>query len=269
MKTIILLICLGFFASDVLGQNSFQLGFKENPEISDIKGNPLNNESIYLPIIKAPFLKHYINNNGELKFIKNEHLDLFADEFGKERIKDTLLYHKIDPIHQAIYSKYLSVFDEQILHNYYLGRDIIRLTYLPANGYLFVIKMEAYAESTTLTLKVLDYQIDYTLVERAFNGDFTSISNSKNDADWIINTKSKLDKYAFNKLKMLITSLNFMTEVPFYNDENGLDGFDMIIEIHSASGYYYNKRWSPSVNSSIRKIADYMIELSEQKINLD
>ena len=154
MKTAILIILsLGLMTSAVLAQKSFEVDFKENSEISDIKGSPINNKSIYLPIIKAPYVRHYIYRDMEVRWLNNEHLDLFINEFGKEQIKDTLFFHSIGPIHQRLYSKYLFELEEQILYNYFLGRDIVRFTYIPSFGHSVVIKMEKYADSTIMTLK--------------------------------------------------------------------------------------------------------------------
>ncbi len=263
MKKAIQLIILLLISNTLLAQNAFEVAYEKDPNISDRNGMPTSNESNYIPIIDATEVKHYYINGGEYKLIDEINLDLFVGEFGKETIKDSVFHHRIDPIKQRISSKYLLEFEEPVLHNYYLSRDIIRFTYIPAFDHPIVIKLENRKDSSLLTVKILDYKISDSIIVSAYRGDISLISTCDNDAEWIVNKQTLIDASNFETLQMFISNLNIKDEVPFYNIAYGEDGADWIIEVHNQTGYYYNYRWSPQLDSSIRKVADYLIGISE------
>ncbi len=263
MKRALQTIILILIASKLLSQNSYESAYKNDAGISDLNGEPVSKESLYFPIVEAKYVRHYLDNNGKPKWFDDAYQDLFVAEFGKNMVKDSLFFHYIDPISQRIFSKYLFEFDEPVLYNFYLNRDIIRFTFIPAFDNPVVIKLENLNDSTLLTMKVLDYRINNTVIQRAFYEDPSVIASCDNPATWVVNQQSFMDYPALDSLHMLINDLKIKSEVPFYNTVVGEDGSDWIIEIHSETGYYYNERWSPPENSSIRIIAEYLIKLSK------
>jgi len=260
MKKTINILTFLLFTLNVLSQNSYEIKFKENSKVSDKKGNPNNVETNYLPIILSQHTRHYMIYEGKTRWIDKKDLEVFSTEFGKENIKDSLFYNKILKSDQKWFSRYLYEFDEPVLYNYYLGEDIIRLTYLRSFDKPIMIKLSRQNDSTSLNIKLLNNQIDVKILDDIFHGNYKTISDPKRLTELKENINFKIEKSTFLHLDSIIQSTNIKVEIPDNNDIKGQDGSNLLLEIHTSDGYYYIKRMNPNKDSAIWRIADYLIK---------
>jgi len=261
-KTINVLTFL-IFALNVLGQNSYEIKYKGDSKVSDKKGKPNNVETNYLPIILSQHTRHYMISDGKTRWIDEKDLEIFSTEFGKENIKDSLFYNGIMESDQKWYSRYLYEFEEPVLYNYYLGHDIIRLTYLRAFDKPIMIKLSRQDDSASLNIKMLNNQIDSKILNDIFHGNYKTISDPKRLTELQENRNLKIDKSTFLHLDSLIQDTKIKDEIPDNNNIKGQDGSDLLLEIHSSNGYYYIKRMNPRNDSAIWSIANFLIKTSK------
>ena len=248
---------------NVLGQNTYEIKFKEDCKISDKTGKPSCVETNYLPLILSQHIRHFMIFEGKTKWVDEKNLDIYRTEFGKENIKDSLFYNGIMESDQKLFSRYLYEFEEPVLYNYYLGDDIIRLTYLRAFDKPIMIKLSRQDDSTSLNIKILNNQINVKISEDIFHGNFKTISTPKKLTEVKENRSFKIDKYTFLHLDSLIQNTKIKNEIPDNNTISGLDGSELLVEIHSSNGYYYIKRMNPRNDSAIWKITKLLIAESK------
>lgn len=256
-----------FPTNQALGQIGYETQYTNDKEISHINGIPKSSSSIYLPSIESKDTLKYVKLNGNIKIIPEIHNELYLEEFGEERLKDTIRIHNIlEPI-QKWYSKYLYEFEEPILSNFYLEKEITRFTLLRSFDKPILIRAEKSSNNFKLIYKVLNKRLDTDLyVSLLKSGKFPQ-TEKKLGSIGICDT-IKLSNSQYSKLDSLIVSSKIKTEKPFLNYVTGEDGADWIIEIHTHTGYYYQVRWSPDQQKSIRKIAEYLKQLSGKKFEL-
>jgi len=261
MKRIIYILIGLLYFGNLFSQNSFVLNFQQDESISNENGEVSRFDVVYFPVINVPQTSHYIERNGQKRWIYDHELDLFITEFGSDNIQKYEYYFGITPIHQIWFSRYLYELDEPVLYNYYLNKNIVRFTLLRTFDNPLMIKLEYNADSIILSHKHLDDQLDINLYARLLEGNLNIFTQEK-----LLNmqeNRNVLNNTVASTIDSLIHHTEIKKEIPFRNVIEGLDGADWILEIHDESGYYYICRWSPNINTPIRKIASYLINLRE------
>ncbi len=244
----------------VFGQNTYEMEFVEDKNISDKSGKPISEKITYLPEIWGADTTKFIRKDNYFRMIPDFQLEIFIKEFGAENIQDSVNYHCIWEPNQKWYSRYLYEFNEPLLYNYYLGREIIRFTLLRSFDKPLMIKIEKRKDSSLLHYKILEKQLDIEIYGELLNKNtkrldvperFLAIERSgefKISNDIILQIMSIISK---SKLKNLPPSLNIL---------EGEDGAAWILEVHQETGYYYIERWSPEKDDAMYKIAEILIE---------
>ena len=250
-----------------LSQVGYETQYINDKSLSYKNGIPKSSLSIYLPSIKVKDTLKYIKINGNIKIIPKIHNELFRNEFGENKLQDSVQTHIIEELYQKWYSRYLYEFDEPILSNFYLDKEITRFTLLRSFDKPIVIRSEKSDNKFELIYKVLNKRLDDDLyVSLLKSGKYPQID--KNLASIEICDTIKLSDSQYSKLDSLIVNSKIKNERPFLNYVIGEDGADWIIEIHNQTGYYYQIKWSPNQHKSIRKIAEYLKQLSGKKFEL-
>lgn len=269
MKKTVYTWALLLLTINVLCQNTFEIKYQENSKISDKSGKPGGVETNYLPLILSQHIRHFMIFEGKLKWIDEKDLDIYRSEFGKEIIKDSLFYNGIMESDQKWFSRYLYEFKEPVLSNYYLGEEIIRLTYLRAFDKPIMIKLSRHDNSALLNIKILSNQIDVEIFRDLLQANYKTISDPKKLAELQENKSLRIDKPTLLHLDSLIKNTKIKSEIPADNTISGLDGCELLLEIHSSNGYYYIKRMNPGKDSSIWKIAECLIKASKTTEKID
>jgi hypothetical protein len=210
-KRYYILFTVALFANHLIGQNSFQFEYIENDSISNKAG-----------------------------FAKNEQIDFFP-------LAENIHGGYTKPA--KFLKKYCHKFDEPILYNFYLDKEIIRFFWFRSFDRPVMIKIEYDTLSVNLTSKILS-KVNYEEIDdkRPFKKNITN----------------QLDINEFLVLNTLITDNKIKSEIP--NESiSGADGSVWILEFHDKSGYYYINRYTPMKGDPIRLVCEYLIQLSEIK----
>jgi len=270
MKTAIYILIGLLNLGNLFSQNSFVINFKQNETISNKEGKISRFDVMYLPLIKVPDTLYYIERAGHKMWINGQELlDTLIKELGRDAIQKQKVYYGIDTLSQILYSRYLYEFEEPILYNYYLGKNIVRFMLLRSFDSPLMIKLEYNSDSVILYQKFLDNRIDrvgINLYGNILGGNFNVFTEQR-----LLNmheNRKVINNSVISTIDSLIYNSEIKKNIPTYNSIEGFDGAYWILEIHDESGYYYIYRWSPSEDTSIRKIASYLIDLSEIKMKI-
>ena len=148
-------------------------------------------------------------------------------------------------------------FDEPILFNYYLEKEIVRLTCFSSLSPPSMIKIEKIDDQVVVHKKDLNKYIANLYINNQEDYQI-AIKSKEKQLEIIVDTIFPLHKEQFTKLMTLIDSTKITNLIPFKNNVYGLDGADCILEIHTKRGYYYIKRWNIQDIPSFQKIVDYI-----------
>lgn len=201
--------------------------YKEEPNISDMRGIPKDTSFDYFPkeLITTSFKKKLKNAN-----------DALIDAMGQFSADS--------------YSMLLAAFKEPLLYNYYLGYDIYRFLWDRAFHQPILITISNKNNEFVVQTKKLDKQpdsnnevFDYSL----FRLETISIRKVSID-EWL----------EFHKL---LDDAEFWNTPPTDIDR-GYDGSEWIIEGHTQNRYWFVVRWSPDKKSLLRKCGKFLINLS-------
>jgi hypothetical protein len=233
--TFITLICLGCSNSKDTGQ----IGYRNDSSVSDMNGNPTNKESFYFDPVD------FRDTFPIPTLVVESPYDTIDDinKVPKDKIKEEFEI-KTDSSSLKWFSRVLAENQEPILSNYYLGKDIYRLTWLRSFHQGVVIKIIKYRNEYTIETKWLKW------TDRKAH-----TSTKRITADIITELQDVLKKYDF-----------FSTES--YNWEfPGDDGSEWILEVHTVDKYHFLNKWSPDLGRSngLREIGEYIIKNSDAK----
>lgn len=262
-KIIIYILTFLVSSQSLLGQISYEIDYRESSDISDKKGNPNGVDTPYLPQILFQHMKHYVKFDDRIQWIDANDVERYRSEFGEENIKDSLIYYGLTELDQKWISRYLYEFEEPVLYNYYLREDVIRLTFLRAFDKPIMIKLSRQGDSATLNIKRLNNQIDVGVFRDLLQGNHKTISDPQKLTELQENKIVKIDKPTLLYLDSLMLNTKIKNEIPDNNTMTGFDGLELIVEIHSSSGYYFIKRMNPSKDSAIWEIAEFLMKASK------
>lgn len=200
--------------------------YTNDTTLSDKQGN-IKNLSTYFPVRSMfdsfwiAYDEKYINNQAyHRKSSASKEWVARYYNMPPEKIRDTVM---LDSFSLQFPSDYLRNMKEPLLHNFYLGKTIYRLSNVPGiMGEIFSIAIEKDGDSCFVSTK-MTFKREYNL---AFDD---RIAISQKD---------------FNTIDSLIRHSN-LTLLPYQFDDsikvNDADG--LLLEIHDSNGYYYIFRW--------------------------
>jgi len=241
----------------VPSQNSYMIEYVQNPEISDNQGIPNNVNSHFFPIIVGTDTLTYFRVGADIRLLPLKYKDEIIAILGQESLIDSLRFHTIDDYSQHYFSRYMYEFDEPILYNYYLEKDIIRLTSFSSINPPSMIKIEKKDDQIVMHKKNLNTYIANMYINNP-EGFRSAIKSKEKQLEILVDTIFSRSEEQFTNLMALIDSTKITSLIPFENIGKGLDGIYWILEIHMKRGYYYIKRWDIQNTPSFQKIVDYI-----------
>lgn len=241
--TIIIIFSVGL-RTIVLGQlptreytpGKLFLSYEGNKDISDEQGNSKSEWTYYWP----PYL-----------FLDYERM------YNRTTVDSSFAYR---------YSDFLSANNEPVLSNFYLEKEVIRLTWLRSFDSKIIIRLENNGSSVSIIEKQLN-PIDQDQFKND-KGGWTRPKNYYNSADFTykINSTSNYSRKLWDNLVDLVYESK-LEELKTNNKLDGTDGADWIIEFHTRYGWFVSSRWAPTIKEypKFRRIADFILDQSKFK----
>jgi len=262
-KLAILFVYLTYKSLVLFGQCSYMIDYVQNPYISDKKGIPCDNNSYYFPVIVGTDTVIYFRIDSDVRLLPLRYKDEIIAELGQEAIIDSIRYHAINDYAQKYYSRYMYEFNEPILYNYYLEKDIVRLTCFSSQDPPSLIKIEKKDNEVIMHKKALNSYISNLHINKPSEDYQSAIKSEEKLLEIIVDTIIYRTKEQFTELMALIDTSKITSLVPYESIVYGLDGVDWILEIHTNRGYYYIKRWEIQDTPSFQEIVDYIETMNE------
>lgn len=233
--TFITIICFGCIGSN----DKKQIGYRNDATTSDLKGNPTSRESFYFDPVA------FLDTFPIPTWVVEPPYDTIKDinKVPYDKIKEEFEI-KTDSFSLKWFSEVLAENQEPILSNYYLGKDIYRLTWLRSFHQDIVIK-------------IIKDKNDYTI-----------------ETKWLKWADQKAHISTKRITADIVTELeNILKEHKFYSTESydwvfpGNDGSQWILEVHTAHRYHFLNKWSPNLGHSkgLREIGEFIIKNSDAK----
>jgi len=257
-KLAIILINLTVKSLVLFSQSLYMIDYVQNAKISDKQGVQTDINLNYFPVIVVTDTVTYFRTETDVRFLPLKYKDEIIAEFGRESIIDSIRYHAIDDYNQQHFSRYMYEFDEPILYNYYLDRDIVRLTCFSSLHPPSMIKIENQDDKIKIHKKDLNKYISDLVINKKPDDYQSAIKSKEKLLEIIVDTIFTRTEEQFTRLMTLIDSTKIMNLIPYENIVYGVDGVDWILEIHTKRGYFYIKRWDIQETPSFQKIVDYI-----------
>jgi len=205
-------------------------------------------------------------------------IDSNVSYFPKTLLTDKSFYNEI-PDHDIDndWPDGLYNFKEPILYNYFLNKEIIRLSWERAFNGPVMIKLVKSGGEVYITTKMfnlypnrprLRHIIRFTPPSLKKGWKYKKQENVKYEevslpeAVLVINKTRKISVTEWNIMLKKLDEIDYYHIRPPYNG-CGIDGSVWLLETHLSDGYYYVKRWSP--DDKFRKCCEYLIKLSDAK----
>lgn len=223
----------------------------------------LNSNRLY----KYPNDTTVCDNNGKPKLPK-----YYGKEFNYFPLKifiDSLKLSEQDAINHYYeeierYSELLKNFQEPILYNKYLKKEIYRFTYYPScyRPLVFRIEKDRFGKITLVSKKIY-WQESWKCVEYTMNG--KAILQKKQIPNIRIEEDIKvLNIEQWNKIDSLVKLSNFLQLAPTIANDAipSIDGRTWIFEVHNKYGYYAVSRKNPNNFPALFDLGNYLVSLS-------
>lgn len=231
--------------------SSLSYKFPNNPSISDEKGNPVSDTTYYFP------------------------LELFIDSI---RFANTTEI-KQDTFSVRWFSQDLWLSEEPVLSNYYLNRDIYRLTWLRSFHPAIILRIENSDGEVILIEKEMTLNEPRKELEQVPGNELTeeekeqmtkgagSLPEYQIEKATIQSKVRKLTISDWTNFEHLLDELNFGSMPTTRAWEFGTDGSEWILEQHKEDKYHVVNRWTPGKRqySTFRKLGDFLIDKSSYK----
>lgn len=168
--------------------------------------------------------------------------------FPFKPLKDTSLTTGLAPFVNAWYSEQLSALKEPVLYNTHASNEVYRFTWLRTFHNPIAIRIE----KTDTT-----YMIYWKLCDGAggYNPGKLKTYNHK-----------AINKSIWEKFKIDLNQINFWN----LQQNDGLPGYDgamWVLEGKTSEKYHFVERWSPNLKSKYYQCCDFLISLTDLKIN--
>jgi hypothetical protein len=214
--------------------------YKNDNSISNNIGEPINYNSYYFPV------------------------KVFLDTINPNSWETELNTSKVIWFSQALHEM-----DEPILTNYYLNKEIYRLTLLRSFVPDIVVRIEKSNDSIELFEKT-HFQYKSSVNDSVYYKDGIQIYCEHTVIDSIKVTKSskKLSLEYWDKFEDVVRKNKYYSMRPTVPMDFGVDGDEWILEKHTQSGYYVVKRASAGRGmglDSLRNICNSLISISGLK----
>lgn len=191
------------------------------------------------------------------------------------RINDFPENQKINSELAKIYSIYLFAAEEPVLYNFYLGRDVYRLSIVESRGYTRIFTLNSENGKHWLVQKKIIKQPPIELIL-----DLYSSKSGTIDSLWIDTVNSlygidienmryykksgkKITDKEWRHFKKILADFHFEKIEPI-QDYNGKDGAVWILEIHQDNKYWVINQWEPEeTNEQMYRLGSFILNLSE------
>ena len=235
-QTLIFIILLCFGCTDS-NQNN-QRGYRHDLTVSDKLGKPTNEKSFYFDPVSFRDTFPIPTYFAEPPY---DTIDLI--KVPKDKIKKDFKI-KTDSLSLEWFSEVLADNQEPVLSNYYLGKDIYRLTWLRTFDQSIVIKIIKDKNKYSIETKRLNW----------------------NDRKYSTSTKG-ITVDIVSELDDMLEKFNFFKTESYNWDAPGFDGSEWILEVHLSDRYHFINKWSPDLGKSngLREIGEYIIKSSDAK----
>lgn len=229
-------ILLTFLTGCVDKQQAIQFGYRNDPEVSNKEGQPIDSGVLYFDpaSFRDTFPIPRLVADPPYDTVENV---VTVPEDKVKKVFDV----RIDSFALQLFSRRLVKSGEPVLSNYYLDKDIIRLTWLRSFHPGIVI---------TFIRRDGKYSIDTRFLD---GSDRTERTDSR-----------QLAKKEFEELLAMLVQHNFYAseEVDWLPPD--ADGSEWILEVHTEAGYRLLNKQSPAIGQSngLREIGEFMIKRS-------
>ena len=264
-STIICIFTSIFFPLAGLSQSSpYKINYRHDQTISDKNGKPISYKSAYFPADK------FIDSSARSIPMPRDSLNkaIQAGTWRELENRWASLPKKIttrpDTFKLRWFSFYLNCLQEPILFNYPLRKDIYRLSWMRAFRPPVVIKLEGRKRKIWVITKVLrdNPQLPgQTYFDREGR---TQVSDTLTKVPFRKNNRKKVPGKQYKQFLQLLTETNVLATSPLgLRYDIGSDGSSWILESHRSEGYYFVTRWEPASSHPLRKIGEFLINLSD------
>ncbi len=180
--------------------------------------------------------------------------------------KTVTYFSKIDTFSLQWFSFNLQTMKEPILYSQYLGKEIYRFSWFRSFDPPVTITLEKdQGEYFIITKKTnrLFYQSPTRLLYYRDN----IVAGIKDTLPLYlqINQRKQIEKSQYKTFVDILKQTEFTCISPRGIENVGVDGSEWIIEVHNKNGYYYVDRHSPQDSTPLRKLGEYLINLSAVK----
>jgi len=229
MRTVIIVI-LSFLA--ISGCNS-QTGHRFlNNEIEIDENNiPLNSKEFYFP-------EELIYN---VEIVYEEENDSVVI------IKSQIIENSIDSLSLEWFSKFLFAMKEPLLFNKPIQKEVFRFTWLRTFDEPVVIRIEKESNQISVSWKVADGKGGYE------------------PGNLITNMNKSISIHDWDEFTDLVKKIDFWNMKR--SGQSGFDGSEWILEGVNESNYHVVSVWTPNAKSEFYKVCNYLIELTNLKID--
>ncbi|MBL0745894.1 hypothetical protein [Chryseolinea lacunae] len=217
-------------------------------------------------------------NNEKISKSNGEPIDSLSFFFPIKLVfSDSTLETGLDTFRLQWYSSQLFPSMEPVLFNYYLGRDIYRLSWLRSFHEPVFLTLYKNGGKVWMTVKQLDRQPDfmptriipqfalpkvgepYDTTRKIEELNSYPIQPPDRHANLKVNQTKVLSMSEWNEFESRLRRAGYWTMAPT-QDVLGLDGSEWIIEAHFRNKYHVVDRWSPE--DRYKEAGVYLIKLS-------
>lgn len=203
---------------------------------------------------------------------------------SKIKLGDKMIQIEMDTFLNTMYSTILYTSKEPILYNYYLNRNIYRLILIPSQIDPIIISLNKEDNKIWLTTKrfvkeppFLGKKLRIISLKKSLQKGhidfetYTSLIAKKDEisinSPFFEEQKRFLSHQEWDELNKRINESFFLKQLPIESNNDGMDGTQWILEVHSESLYWFVDRWEPQEGDAIYSIGKYLIKLSS--VDLD
>ncbi len=195
-----------------------------------------------------------MNKNLTNKAEASKYWNISAD-----KIRDTMIVDSFEP---QLFSSILTTMHLPILYNYFQGKTVYRLSYIPGvmGEYWSVTVYSNGKDSAFVSSKILFTGNDSLLKKIPFI-----------DSNRVVSFKETNISYTdWETLDSLVTYTGITNEWYDHYDNTMNDAVGFLFEVHRPQGYYYIFRWDPK-NKTFREIIRKIVlvsSISEKEQNI-
>ena len=175
-------------------------------------------------------------------------------------------FSKIDTFSLEWFSFNLQTMKEPILYSQYLGKEVYRFSWFRSFNSPVIITLEKDNDEFHIITKMTNRLFQRSSIKLLdFKTDMVTEIRDTTPLYLQINQRDKIDRSQYQTFTDILKQTDFTCLSPRGIDNFGIDGSEWIIEIHNKNGYYYVDRHSPEDSTPLRRLGEYLLDLSAAK----